>query len=981
MIYATGARITVRGEDFLIKETTDNGNNTQIIKAEGISELVKGMTFIFDTSIDQDIAVIQPEETTLLADQSAGSRKTKLYLETQLRNASTYNNAIAIADKAAFNRAQYQFEPTVKALDLPRPRLLIADGVGLGKTIEVGIFMAEMIKRGKGKRILVLALKSILAQFQQEIWNRFAIPLVRLDSRGIDQLRSELPQNKNPFEYYDKTIISIDTLKRNGLFRTYIEKTTWDIIVIDECHTVANASSMRGSLAQLLATRCESLILTSATPHNGKKESFANLIHMIEPTAIPRDGDYTKADIEKYYVRRFKHHIADEAVRANFQDRVVKAIDAPLLPAEEAFLKAQQEIKVAALRSLNIDRQEQLDLLTGEQREVRTAKKDFLFSILLFKSYLSSPQAAYETLSNRIQKLKEKAKQADQAPQMDKADPTTTTGLDSIEDNIEALAHLQGLVKHVIDEQQDAKYNAFVNQLKTQGWKGRKSDERIVVFTERIQTIEYLTRRLSLDFGLTEGNNLQTFQGKLTDAEQQDMIENFGREDSSIRMLITSDAGSQGVNLHYYCHTMFNYDIPWSLITLEQRNGRIDRYGQTHTPYIYYLIAKSEVSGLKTDLHILENLTRKEDEVHQSLGDAGAVMNLYDPREEEKQITNAIIQQDETLSLLDLLSADGIFDDQDDSTAAETTPVAFAERPTLYRHDADYYEGLIQQLAQEKVFKGANAVQFYRQEQLLQVQLTPTLREVLYDLPKRALPKVNDFFALTLDKDTMQRSIAEARTKDGDWPKYHLLYDLHPLVKYYMTLLEASVDKQVAMVTKLNRLPQDRAFFVFHGQVSNKLGQSLISEFFVITTGASYAGVRGKPMPLHEFIAQYQLQENLYGEAIDDSHISQLQDCLLAAIESADMYMENLQQRAALKMEHKAELYAQQVKHWYRQAESQLDLDIPEERRSGFLQRKYNDRTVEIQTINSDSSQYSQDMKVLDKGKPYLRVLAVFFND
>ncbi|HOG20565.1 MAG TPA: helicase-related protein, partial [Salinivirgaceae bacterium] len=589
MNFTPGQRITNRNEDFIVTDVEEN-NGKWILSVEGISELVKAKHFIFDTSIDHTIRVIDPTETRLIADYDQGYRKTKLFIENHIRNSTVYSNRITVAHKAAFNMADYQLEPTLKAFQLPRPRLLIADGVGLGKTVEVGIFLAEMIKRGKGKRILVLALKSILSQFQQEIWNRFAIPLVRLDSDGISRIKSELPINKNPFDYYDKTIVSIDTLKNNAKFQHYIEKTRWDIVVIDECHTVANSSSQRGGLAQLLSTKCESLILTSATPHNGKPENFANLINMIEPLAIKEEHNYSREDIQEYYVRRFKNDIDDDAVRSNFQDREVVSIHAQLNDAENEFLQIQQNIKFAALQNLTPD-----DISTslfGKQTNNKQ-KKDLLFAIGLFKSYMSSPEAALKSIENRISKLDAFTEQE---------------GI--VEQNRDVLYNLKVKLEAIIHHKQDAKYLAFRKKLIDLGWYGRKRDFRIVVFAERIETLKALKKKLQHDFDLDD-SVIADFHGSLTDMEQQRIIDDFGKEDSDYRILLTSDAGSQGVNLHYYCNHMFNYDIPWSLITLEQRNGRIDRYGQTKTPFIHYMVATSDLDGLRDDLHIVNKLKEK----------------------------------------------------------------------------------------------------------------------------------------------------------------------------------------------------------------------------------------------------------------------------------------------------------------------------------------------------------------------------------
>ncbi|MFA9213056.1 MAG: helicase-related protein [Candidatus Methylacidiphilales bacterium] len=600
MQFTIGQRISTRGEDFIITSINNNHDDSLLLDAEGISELVKGKRFSFDTSLDLDIKPVDPNNTDLVADTDSGYRKTKLFLETQIRNSAIFSEKITIANKAAINAADYQLTPTLKALQLPRPRLLIADGVGLGKTIEVGIFLSEMIKRGKGKRIMVLAPKSILAQFQQELWNRFAIPLVRLDSEGIAKIKTQLPANKNPFEFYDKTIISIDTLKNNAKFRHYLEKSRWDVVVIDECHTVANDKSQKGDLAQFIAKKCESLILTSATPHNGKKENFANLIHMIEPTAIPKSGEYDKSDVEPYYVRRFKNDIVDETVRANFQEREIIRLAAELSTAETDFLEYQQELKFKGIE----------DVKNGK------SKDDFLFSIGIFKAFMSSPLAALTSIKRRIEKVKEKNKKENQ-----------------FEENLEILTNLQSKLEIIIDTKADSKYKKLKEALLRLGWSGKKHDDRYVIFAERIDTLEYLKNNIQNDFKLSD-EAITFFHGGLSDSEQQSIIEDFGKEDSTVKILLCSDAGSQGVNLHFFCNRMFNYDIPWSLITLEQRNGRIDRYGQKKTPFIYYLLAESSIEGLKTDLHIVDRLTQKEEVVYKTLGDAGSVMKLYDNKKE-----------------------------------------------------------------------------------------------------------------------------------------------------------------------------------------------------------------------------------------------------------------------------------------------------------------------------------------------------------
>jgi len=209
----------------------------------------------------------------------------------------------------------YQKEAVQRAIMQLRPRLLLADAVGFGKTIEVGMILSELMKRGQADRILVLAKKSLLAQFQAELWNRFAVPLVRLDSTGLAKLQLNIPASKNPFEMYHRIIISIDTLKDIVRCSHFLEDTRWDVVVIDEAHNVAGGSNpekhLSYRLARRLAWRTNSMLLTTATPHNGKRETFGQLISLLAPSAIPgpKLREYEASDIKPFFLMRFKEDV------------------------------------------------------------------------------------------------------------------------------------------------------------------------------------------------------------------------------------------------------------------------------------------------------------------------------------------------------------------------------------------------------------------------------------------------------------------------------------------------------------------------------------------------------------------------------------------------------------------------------------------------------------------------------------------------
>lgn len=182
MKYAAGQRVKIRDTQWKIRKIDRLLDDGYELTCDGISNFIKGKEAIFLTTYEKNITVIDPLDTKFVINKSSNYLKSLLYMESFLKDLVPTDTKIHRAHKATMDRVNYQFKPALQSLKQLRQRILMSDAVGLGKTLEAGILVSELIKRGKGKRILVLTTKSMLTQFQKEFWNRFSIPLTRLYS-------------------------------------------------------------------------------------------------------------------------------------------------------------------------------------------------------------------------------------------------------------------------------------------------------------------------------------------------------------------------------------------------------------------------------------------------------------------------------------------------------------------------------------------------------------------------------------------------------------------------------------------------------------------------------------------------------------------------------------------------------------------------------------------------------------------------------
>ena len=806
-IFPVGAKVLIRDAEWRIKKVDTTEKAGYQLTCVGLSDIVRNKEAVFFEHYEDRIEILTPESTRLVTDLSAGFKATKLYLEALFRNSpKTDPGKIVVANHAAMDPLPYQFNPTLQALSQPRARIMIADAVGIGKTLEAGILTSELIARGRGRRILVLATKSMLSQFQQEFWNRFSIPLVRLDSAGIQRVRNKIPTNHNPFLFFDRSIISIDTLKQDLEYREYLKSAYWDIIIIDEAHNVAqrNNRSQRARLAQLLAGRSDTMIMLSATPHDGRAESFASLLNILDPTAIVNPSDYQLSDFAQkgLVIRRFKKDVRNQ-IQKEFPDREIQMISVNAGPEENA---VYQYLSTLTFTTLDCKQR------TGAQ----------LFATTLTKAMFSSPAACRSVIKHRLQKLD---KHKDQA---------------LVAEDKEKLKTLDHLIARVSPDK-FTKLSRLGEMLGSGpaglGWNPKDPTDRLVVFTESVETLNFLAEHLPGVSGI-KPKQMIVLSGAMSDNDIAEKVNEFNRGDSPVRLLLCSDVASEGINLHHFSHRMIHFDIPWSLMTFQQRNGRIDRYGQERVPQIRYMQTVADNEKSRGDARVLELLTQKDEQAQRNLEDPAEFLMTQQEQEDKTaaQMEGQPLDEQDIDDIFDLFGED---ESESASTATAIAPVltqkeyedSLSRYNWLYPDDMSYAKAVLQWLVSTQQLR--NDFVDLQEEHRILLNIPKDLEQRLKYLPSEVLPETRQF-DLTDDTKKVQANMQQARAVGQAWPQQTLLWALHPVMNWLQDKALGLFGRHTAPVVHLNQLRDGERWILIQGGYPNRRGYIPIHRWIAV---------------------------------------------------------------------------------------------------------------------------------------------------
>lgn len=501
----------------------------------------------------------------------------------------------------------FQLDPLVRAIDMARANLLIADDVGLGKTIEAGLVIQELLLRHRARTVMIVCPASLQEKWRSEMLEKFGLEFQIVNTDYVKELRRNRGIHANPWTSYPRLIVSVDWLKSGEPLRTlrdvlpahasYPRK--FDILVVDEAHNVAPAGSahyalesQRTRLIRRIAPHFQHRLFLTATPHNGYTESFTSLLELLDDQRFSRNILPDEKQLSQVMIRRLKTDLVDNEGKPLYPKRNLQALSVPFSDDEraihqtlDAYCKSREQTS----------------------REAGFAGTKFVNS-LLKKRLFSSPAAFASTLekhfatlnsdkpARKIDSMAERIlRKAIQKAEEDYADDGQAEAAqeEAVEEASKRAAPLTDEERRLLDrmrdwahknaQRADSKARAIVDwigaNLKTSGeW----NDRRVILFTEYRTTHQWLHQILAAnEFG---GDRLAVIHGGM-DHEEREVVKaafQTNPKDAPVRILLATDAASEGIDLQNYCNCMIHIEIPYNPNVMEQRNGRIDRHGQRH---------------------------------------------------------------------------------------------------------------------------------------------------------------------------------------------------------------------------------------------------------------------------------------------------------------------------------------------------------------------------------------------------------------
>lgn len=568
----------------------------------------------------------------------------------------------------------YQLDPVVRAVQMPRVNLLIADDVGLGKTIEAGMTALELIIRHRARRVLIVCPSSLQIQWSQQMRDKFGLDFRVVDSELMRQLRRSRGIHVNPWSHYPRLITSIDFLKRERPLRLFRETLPgpdepayprrYDLLICDEAHNCAPSGrgkyatdSMRTQALRELVPHFEHKLFLSATPHNGYPESFSALLELLDNQRFsrlppPNDGPQRKAfekQLHAVMVRRMKSELPP---KWDGSPRFPKRVLAPL----EVAYTAEEKAVHAALRRYTELRQQNIEDATER------FASEFVLKTLK-KRHFSSPAAFGDTLARHRETLRtaRKARTSDrpkmsvlqsEIDRMDEEYARDEEFEEATDDALDAASRLfreptgeeTGLLEQMetwalsARSQRDSKAETLIRWLNEVIRPGNKwGKERVIIFTEYRATQNWLRDVLAAE-GFTGQGRLMTMFGGMEPDKREAVKAAFqaSPDVSPVRILLATDAASEGLDLQNFCSRLIHYEVPWSPTKMEQRNGRVDRHGQKAKEVnVYHFVGQgyrqragsfTNVNDLEADLEFLMRVAIKVETIREDLGKVGPIL-------------------------------------------------------------------------------------------------------------------------------------------------------------------------------------------------------------------------------------------------------------------------------------------------------------------------------------------------------------------